>query len=210
MAVFLDNTPFDTPSTARIVRDVIDAARPQLEKDGRLIVTLGHNGSAVPDNGVDAMLDHPLADIERLDLLSASKCDLAATAMEAAGQLLCDTRARQAAIIDMLAADDTDSALSTLASCLQDWGQAHAGTVQIISLMNIDVESLMVGGRPGTEILHEVVEHLTQLRSCIQEQDYVLLGDTLQYELLPFFEDWERLVAALAEQVTAATPPGQD
>ncbi len=207
MAVFLDNTPFDVPSNARIVRDVVDAARPGLETNGRLIVTIGHDGAAVPDEEVDAMLERPLAGIERLDLLSASKRDLATTAMDAAGQLLSDTRARQATIIDMLAADDTDSALSTLAGCLQDWGQAHAGTIQIISLMNIDVAHMTVGDRPGTEILQEVVEHLTQLRACIQEQDYVLLSDTLQYELLPFFDDWEGFVSALGAHIATCAPP---
>ena len=57
-------------------------------------------------------------------------------------------------------------------------------------LPDIDDESLEVRQKKLTDLMSQMLE-------ANENQDWVLLADILEYEMVPFYKDWEKILSKL-------------
>lgn len=205
MKVYLDNQPYDLSESPETVQDLVGVIRPELAEQSRMIVTIQCDQQIVPDENIDKVLQRPAGDFERIDFATASIPQLAGDALQAALQMLGETRARQAEIVELLSAENIEKAIDVLSGCIESWAAAHASVVNTIVLLEINIDDLAHEGTSVLEILAQITHHLNELKACLTARDYVLLNDLMEYEIIPSFGQWEGMIKTLLEQVPAET-----
>ncbi len=204
MEIFVDNEPYCPRDPAPITVDqLIAQIKPKLSDIDRMIVTIACDQTEISEHEIDAVLGREIAGYQRLDFTTAAVSDLATDAMQTAMTILSATRVKQTEAIELLSKDRNEEAISVLSECITGWVQTHDTVVKTLSLVGLNIDDLTHDGRNVVAILNEVAHHLTQLKECLAAGDYVLLNDLLQYEIVPWFEQWEGMVNAIANEVRA-------
>jgi len=202
MEIFLDNQPVEMGSPLPdSVDGLVARFRSELAAQNRMIVTIRCNQQDVPDNRINEVLQHKPEQYARLDFITENITRLAMGALEAAKELLAESRNPQAQLITHLANDQIEPALEQMAACVTAWAQAHFSVVQIVQLLNLDINDLTYHNMKVVDILNQVAKQLEQLKQCLEAKDYILLNDVIQYEIAPSFDRWEGLIDTIRGQI---------
>lgn len=205
MEIFVDHEPYSpTDPAPETIDELLSRLKPQLADRNRIVVSISCDQEQLAEDEIDQALMQKLAGFQRLDLTTAAVHELAVEALEAARSILGETRAKQDETIELLSKDQNDAAMSALAECLVDWTQAHDTVVKTISLLGLNIDDLAHEGKKVLDTLGEVTHHLTQLKECLGAGDFVLLNDLLQYDIAPWFDQWEGLVDSILSEVRAS------
>ena len=204
MEIFVDNEPYCPREPAPVTVDqLIAQIKPELSDNDRMIVTIACDHKEIPEHEIDEVLSREIAAYRRLDFTTATVPELATGAMQTAMSILSATRAKQTEAIELLSKDRNEEAINVLSECITGWVQTHDTVVKTIGLVGLNIDDLTHDGKNVVAILNEVAHHLTQLKECLAAGDYVLLNDLLQYEIVPWFDQWEGMVGAIADEVRA-------
>ncbi len=202
MEIFVDNEPYCPHEPAPVtVDELIAQIKPELSRDDRMIVAIACNQKELPEHEIDEAMGREIAGYQRLDFTTATITELATGAMQTAMTILSATRIKQTEAIELLSKDRNQEAIGVLSDCITGWVQTHDTVVKTVSLVGLDIDDLTHDGKNVVAILNEVAHHLTQLKECLAAGDYVLLNDVLQYEIVPWFDQWEGMVGAIANEV---------
>ena len=204
MEIFVDNEPYCPREPAPVTIDqLIAQIKPELSDNDRMIVTIVCDHKEIPEHEIDEVLSREIAAYRRLDFTTATVPELATGAMQTAMTILSATRTKQTEAIELLSKDRNEEAINVLSECITGWVQTHDTVVKTVSLVGLNIDDLTHDGKNVVAILNEVAHHLTQLKECLAAGDYVLLNDLLQYEIVPWFDQWEGMVGAIANEVRA-------
>ncbi len=205
MEILIDNKPYCPRDPAPVTVDqLIEQIRPELSNNDRMIVAIACDQQELSEHEIDEVLGREIAAYERLDFTTATVAELATGAMQTAMSILNATRTKQTEAIDLLSKDRTEEAISVLSECVTGWVATHDTVVKTVRLIGLNIDDLTHDGKNVIAILNEVAHHLTQLKECLAAGDYVLLNDLLQYEIVPWFDQWEGMVGAIANEVHAS------
>ena len=205
MEILIDNKPYCPRDPAPVTVDqLIAQIRPELSNSDRMIVAIACDQKELSEHEIDEVLGREIAGYQRLDFTTATVSELATGAMQTAMSILGATRAKQTEAVDLLSRDRTEEAISVLSECITGWVATHDAVVKTVSLIGLNIDDLTHDGKNVIAILNEVAHHLTQLKECLAAGDYVLLNDLLQYEIVPWFDQWEGMVGAIANEVRAS------
>ncbi|MCH8964505.1 MAG: hypothetical protein IIB58_06055 [Planctomycetes bacterium] len=204
MEIFVDNEPYCPRDPAPLTIDeLIAQIKPELSDNDRMIVTIACDHKEIAEHEIDEVLGREIAGYQRLDFTTAAVSELATGAMQTAMTILSATRTKQTEAIELLSKDRNEEAINVLSECITGWVQTHDTVVKTVSLVGLNIDDLTHDGKNVIAILNEVAHHLTQLKECLAAGDYVLLNDLLQYEIVPWFDQWEGMVGAIANEVRA-------
>lgn len=202
MDIYVDNELYSPPeSPAATIDQLIEQIKPRLSERDRIIVSIQCDHKQLAENEIAEVMTHDVSRYGRLDFTTATVPDLAVGALEAARSILGQTRPKQEEVIELLSRDQNDKAVTALADCIAGWSQAHDAVVNTISLIGLDIEKLAYEDKKLCDFLNDVAHQLTQLKDCLAAGDYVLLNDLLQYEIAPWFEQWEGMVESILTEV---------
>lgn len=207
MDIFVDHEPYSpTDPAPATIDELLSQLKPQLANRNRIVVSISCDQKLLAEDEITQALTQDLAGLQRLDLTTAAVHELALEALEAARSILGETRAKQDETIELLSKDQNDAAIGALGECLAGWTQAHDTVVKTISLLGLNIDELAHEGKKVLDTLNEVTHHLTQLKECLGAGDFVLLNDLLQYEIAPWFDQWEGLIDSILSEVRASVP----
>lgn len=68
---------------------------------------------------------------------------------------------------------------------------------------NLDFTQIDVAGVPLSDLLDDLKNDLEQMLSAQQDQDWVLLSDLLEYELVSKLEEWKKVIPLLQDQISS-------
>jgi hypothetical protein len=92
-------------------------------------------------------------------------------------------------------------ALEKLSGCLVTWQNAQESIQGTAQLLNIDLDQILVADRKISEILAEVATQLKQIKSSLENRDFVTLSDLLIYETTETTTQWQRAVCAMRKLI---------
>src|SRR5271154_2707250 len=108
----------------------------------------------------------------------------------------------------LLQSNQNVRAMEKLSGCLTTWQHAQESLLGTARLLNIDLEKITVGRRPLTDLIARFTEQLKQIRSSLENRDFVTLSDVLIYETEQTGAEWreaiETLRRAIANNAAAA------
>ena len=103
----------------------------------------------------------------------------------------------------LLQSNQNTRAMEKLSGCLTTWQHAQESLLNTARLLKIDLDQILIGGRPLTELIVQFAEQLKQIRSSLENRDFVTLGDVLIYETEQTSAQWRLALEELRRMIGA-------
>ena len=87
--------------------------------------------------------------------------------------------------------------MERLSGCFSTWQNAQESVLKTAQLLRIDLNAVQVAGRSLTTLLHDFTEQLRQIKSALENRDFVHLGDILDYEITQTSSQWRAALQAM-------------
>ncbi|MFW6337141.1 MAG: hypothetical protein ACOC3G_08430 [Phycisphaeraceae bacterium] len=198
MSIHLDDEI--VPLEGETLSEVLQSAKARTDANGRLVVEIRLDDEPLSPEQIEQSLEESVAERE-VHLVTAEAGELAATVLEQIEAALEDVKLKQERAGELLQQDEAGEAMQNLGEVISVWLQAQQAIAQSATLAGIELGSLAVDGRSFDELAAELVERLEELKSLIETNDTVSLGDVLQYEWPELTDRWKSLVHELRDRV---------
>jgi len=185
--------------------DVLKWARTQLS-DGRVIVQIQLGEQLLEGPALSRARRDTLGDAT-LTLVSADQKELALTMLGKLAALIQWLTPQHKDVAGLLERGETKKGLERLAGILSAWQQIQEAYGNLAKLINLSLTDLPVHHLNGEDVLNEFCHQLEEIQTALQNKDFVLLADILQYEMEGAVVNWMALLEATLGEVepTAAT-----
>jgi len=209
MELYIDETKVDIDLPAsEPLENVLRHSQAKLYEAGRLVVGLRCDGNEVPADEMADTLKRQASSFERLDVLTSTKYDLVADAMDQAAVSLTQTEEACQRIADGLTEGKTSESMRALGDCLSVWRQIHEAIGKSIAILEIDPRTALVGGEPLVDVVNRPMDVLLRVKEALQSQDHVLLADTLKYEFSEVAQQWQDVIASILGRAQSPVQSG--
>jgi hypothetical protein len=207
MQVLLDGNPIDVPQPS--LADALAVATADAARRGRLIVEVKADGVVVPDDKLGNPSNEP-STIRELRLLSAEPRALVRhTILEAVGALE-TAQAEQAKAAELIQSGNPEEALNTLQVAMLTWQAVRDVVARSAAVLGLDLDTIDL---PGVEeglnfktATKDLLGHLSQMRTALDQQDWSALSDIVGYDLDAQAGVWKGLLVALSQHVSNLPP----
>jgi hypothetical protein len=138
-------------------------------------------------------------DVADLDLKTISDSDMARVILrDAAGQVesLVEALQKSADLFRLAAEDEANHYFAQVLDALRWLMQTGEGACQILEVELSQVQDSHSGD--VGEFLVSLQEVLEEMLQVYEEEDYILVADLMEYELLPRVQEWQKILMRLA------------
>lgn len=199
MSVTVDREPLSAEALGlRTVGQVLA----HLQRDKRLVVQLLIDGEE-PDLAKICHIKQTPVTGHTLFIETADPRRLSMQVLDQLSSELRQAEQVKAEVVELLGRSNIAKAMEKLGTFFRTWSDAHDSVLKTTQLLRIDLESVHVAGGSLADVLVEFTKHLREIRSALEQRDYVLLNDVLQYETAETGEQWQAILQALRETIAA-------
>jgi hypothetical protein len=219
MQVLLDGNPLSVSNPS--LAGALATAAADAQRRGRIIVEVKADGVLLSGDKLGKPSNDP-STIKELRLLSAEPRALVRhTILEAVTEpralvrhtileavtALESARTEQAAAAELIQSGDPEQALGKLQAAMITWQTVRDVVEQSAAVLRIDLDSLAL---PGVDegisfktATKDLLGHLKQMRTALDQQDWSALSDVVGYDLDAQVGVWKGLLVALSQHVSA-------
>lgn len=140
-----------------------------------------------------------LGEISTLNLKTVSDADLARSILTDAAlkvQTLVQAMEKSAALFRLAAEDEANHYFAQVLEALRWLIQTSEGACQVLKVDLSQVTSPELG--EISAFLKRFQDLLDEMLQVFEEEDYILLADLMEYELLPMVQQWQQLLSLLS------------
>jgi hypothetical protein len=203
MAITVDEQVWEPQGqTVGTLGEALSLLHRQISKDGKVIVKVRVDGQELEGDA----LEHARAAAigERLIALATdSQAELAKRMIGRLAALVEYMGKQHHHIAGLIEQGHGHRALGQLASVLSAWQQIQQSYSALLKLLNTNLGDVKVREIPATEVLIDFHRQLSEMAEALKNQDLVLLGDILQYEMDSAIANWTGLLEAALGVVEA-------
>jgi hypothetical protein len=102
---------------------------------------------------------------------------------------------------DLLLRNQNVKAMERLSGCFSTWQHAQESVLKTAQLLRIDLNTIHIDGRPLTGLLAEFMGQLRQIKSALENRDFVSLSDILLYETTETTSQWRAALRSLRHRI---------
>jgi len=102
---------------------------------------------------------------------------------------------------DLLQKNQPGKAMQNLAGCFAAWQHAQKSLVGTAQLLKINLDEIQSGGGCLSDLIVEVGAQLKQIKSALENRDFVTLSDLLVYETSQINTQWRLAIDALRQRI---------
>jgi hypothetical protein len=173
-----------------------------LQKDNRLIVHVLIDGQE-PDLAQMPLVRKVSLSQHTLFIETADPRELAMQALGEVEAQLCEADRLRTEASDFIVKSQNQKAMEKLSGCFSTWQHAQESVLKTAQLLRLDLASVRAGDRPLTEMVGEFASQLRQIKSALENRDFVLLNDILTYEAAETTNSWLTAVSSLRSAIGA-------
>ncbi len=193
MPVTVDHEPLRTEELGlRTVGQVIS----HLQKENRLVVHVLIDGRE-PD------LKH-LADVRKSTLTdhtvfieTTDPREMARDILNEVECQLCEADRLRSEAADLLQKSQNVRAMEKLAGCFTTWQNAQQSLIGTAQLMKVDLGHITLSGQTLGNLISNFADQLKQIKSSLENRDFVSLTDMLIYETTQTCSQWREAICSL-------------
>ena len=104
----------------------------------------------------------------------------------------------------LLQSNQNVRAMEKLSGCLTTWQHVQESLQGTARLLKIDLEKIKLGRGPLTGLIARFTDQLKQIRSSLENRDFVTLGDVLTYEIEQTSAEWREALEAMRRLISVA------
>lgn len=199
MSVTIDHEPL---AAEKMGLRTIGQLLSHIQRDNRLVTNLLIDGQE-PDLDRISTIRHSLLNSHTLFIETADPEIMALDALDEVEEQLRETDRSRADAVAMLQRGQTNKALEKLSGCFSTWQNAQESVLKVAQLLRINLEGVSVLGMPLTQLLGSFGEQLRQIKSALENRDFVTLSDILTYEANETSSQWRQAFDALRQIIQA-------
>jgi hypothetical protein len=167
-----------------------------LRERQRLVVHVMIDGREPNFDEMAALRAQPIGD-RTVYIETAEPQRIAADVFDQVDCLLVDAETAREQVVARLQAGEHAEALKKLGGCFTSWTQAQAAIEQVARLLRIDLGRIDMNDGTLAEWLGRFAGQLGEIRGALENRDYPLLADLLQYEAHETGGRWRDAIAAM-------------
>lgn len=195
MSVTIDHEPLAAEQLGfRTVGQVLT----HIQRDNRLVTNLLIDGEE-PDLNRISTIRHSLLNNHTLFIETADPAIMALDALDEVEDQLGETDRLRSDAVEMLQRGQSNRALEKLSGCFGIWQTAQESVLKVAQLLRIDLELVRVCDRSLTELLGGFGDQLRQIKSALENRDFVTLADILTYEANETSSQWRDAFDAIRQ-----------
>jgi hypothetical protein len=140
-----------------------------------------------------------LGEVSTLDLKTVTDADLARGILSDAAlkvETLVQALEKGAALFRLAAEDEANHYFAQVLEALRWMLQTGEGACQVLEVDMAHASSPQIGD--VSEFLRRFQDLLDEMLQVYEEEDYILLADLMEYELLPMVQEWQKILAHLS------------
>jgi len=140
-----------------------------------------------------------LGEVSTLDLKTVSDMDLARGILNDAAlkvQTLVQALEKGAALFRLAAEDEANHYFAQVLEALRWLLQTGEGACQVLDVDMAKESSPQIGD--VSDFLRRFQDLLDEMLQVYEEEDYILLADLMEYELLPMVQEWQKILSLLS------------
>ena len=205
MSLILDKKPLNCPPDHRTLDEALKWVATNLP-EGKVLTQVRLNGELLDAPAQVRMQDMELANAALL-LTSADRKDLSLTTIGKLAALIEWLAPQHRAVAAMLERGETGKGLERLQSLLSAWQQIQQAYANLAKMLGVTMAELRVNDVNGEAVIEEFCHQLGELQTALQNHDFVMLADILQYEMDGAVANWMSILEAtlgVVEPVPAA------
>ncbi len=180
--------------------DVLLAAQKQLEPQGRIIVEVLLDGTALVGEDLFDRQNDPIGDTT-LNLITANPRELVVDTLSEIHRMLQVAAESQTEAADYLQRDDQVNGFERIGEAMTIWQQTERAVRESAQIMEISLDKLTIEEKTFSDLTSDLIEKLGNLRSLLEARDTVALADTLQYEWPDTTMLWQKAIEQLIEKI---------
>lgn len=201
MEIFLNNETYRSQTIGgQTVQQLADEICGQATgTESQMVVSLICDGQPVEADRLSEVLTCPIDDFGRIELQTVSVREQISAAISQAMEVLQESGKIRETAADCLNEGRHEAAMTELRKLLEAVRQIQQTTVLACQLLGIHPDDLRADGRDFNAVLGEIRQSLTELKSSMENEDFVLVSDLLRYELDRPFEGWLTILHQLKD-----------
>jgi hypothetical protein len=188
MPVTVDHAPLEAEALGlQTVGHVLS----HLQKGNRLVVNLLVDGQEPDPSRMGEIRRRSLTDhsifIETTDPREMSRSIL----KEVQAQLLQADQIKLEAV-ELIARNLTVKAMEKLSGCFASWQNARETVAGVAQLLKLDLDAIVIETKPLTDLMLEFTAQLKEIKTSLENRDFVTLSDLLIYETTQTSRQWRQ------------------
>lgn len=205
MEVIVDGqSNFRLEGEAKDLLSVIGAVTEYLSEQGRAMVTLRIDGEEVwPEEVLEQMTARPLAEVSRIEVESEAIKALVETALAELQETLPELPSACRELAQVFHGSTPEEGYDPFNELAAIWSAVKQQQLLAANALGLDISEIELGGKTLHELHEELNAHLEECAQALKDNDCILIGDLLEYELAPRAEQEEKIVAILRERNAA-------
>jgi len=140
-----------------------------------------------------------LGEVSTLELKTVSDTDLARSILTDAahqGETLVQALEKSAALFRLAAEDEANHYFAQVLEALRWLVQTGEGACQVLDVQLDQVITPQFGN--VSDFLKRFPALLDEMLQVFEEEDYILLADLMEYELLPMVQEWQKILSHIS------------
>ena len=197
MSVTIDHEPL---AAEKLGMKTVGQVLAHVQKENRLVTSLLIDGQE-PDLNRIGTVRQALLSGHTLFIRTTEPTQMALEVLGDVEDQLDETDRLRVDAIDFLQRGQANRALEKLSGCFTAWQNAQESVIKISQLLKINLETLRVKGRPLARLVDDFTVQLRQIKTTLENRDFVTLGDILAYEATETSSLWRDALAALRDAI---------
>ena len=198
MSVTIDHEPLPV---RELGLQTVGQVLAHVARDNRLVVQVLIDGQEPDIDQIGSVRATPI-DGRTIFIETANSAELAQNVLdEVVNQLTSAEQSKQQAA-DLFQQGQTSKALCELGVCIRAWQHAKQSIVKVLELLRVEPADVIVANQPLEQCLANFGIQLRQIKSSLEQRDFVSLGDTLQYETSDTTQSWLSCIDAVRQLIS--------
>ncbi|HSI35889.1 MAG TPA: hypothetical protein VK986_20070 [Tepidisphaeraceae bacterium] len=171
-----------------------------LQKDNRLVVHVLIDGREPDLAEMGDLRRTPLRD-HTLFVETADPRQLAGNVLKEVEAQLAEADRLRAEASELILKSQNQKAMEKLSGCFTTWQHAQESVLKTAQLVRLDLQDVIVDGRPLSEMVGEFAGQLRSIKVALENRDFVGLNDILTYEAAETSDRWRRAVGEVGRVI---------
>ena len=199
MSVTVDRQPLPA---AEMGLETLGQLIAHLQKDNRLVVHVLVDGQEPDLSHMGSVRKIPLSQ-HTLFVETADPTQLAIQALTEVDAQLVEADRLRCEASDLIVQNQNQRAMEKLSGCFSTWQHAQESVMKTAQLLRLDLATVRAGEQPLTEMVGHFATQLREIKSALENRDFVLLNDILTYEAAETTTSWLAAVDSLRSAIGA-------
>jgi len=167
-----------------------------LQKDNRLVVHVLIDGEEPDLDHLPQVKQKPVSG-HTVFIETADPRQMALEVLDEVGAALDEADRLKTEAADLLQRNQNAPAMEKLAGCFTTWQHAQESVLKTAQLLRIDLAKVRAGEITMQQLFEEFSRQLKQIRTSLENRDFVTLGDLLLYETTETSTQWRSAIGAM-------------